>query len=109
MLLLLHPFCKFLLPVFVFCFPCRGICMMRKALGSPEDLHKLPSLLGRIFRIAMYGKDDFDYSVLYKSTASEKNGAWKVCRDGMGMHSGPEKDVSTVDDGSTRQQYVTKH
>ena len=80
--------------------------MMRKALGSPDDLNKLPSLLGRIFRIAMYGKDSFDYTALYRATVAEKNAAWKVCRDGMGMHSGPDRDTSTVDDGSSRQQYV---
>ena len=43
---------------------CRGICMLRKNLNSPSDLSKMPSLLGRIFRIAMYGRDDFDYAAL---------------------------------------------
>jgi hypothetical protein len=85
---------------------CRGICMMRKSLGSPQDLDKLPSLLGRIFRIALYGRDSFDYTTPYGASEETKLAAWKSCRDAMGMHSVPERDVSTVEDGSTRQQYV---
>lgn len=80
--------------------------MMRKSLGSPADLDKLPSLLGRIFRIALYGRDNFDYQSLVAATPDTKLAAWKSCRDAMGMHSVPERDVSTPEDGSTRQQYI---
>lgn len=80
--------------------------MMRKALGGPADLARMPSLLGRIFRIALYGKDSFDYSALYSASVEAKNAAWKTCRDGLGMHAVPDKDVSNVDSGSSRQQYV---
>ena len=80
--------------------------MMRKALGGPADLQRMPSLLGRIFRIALYGRDTFDYQPLYSATVEAKNAAWKSCRDGLGMHAVPEKDMSSVDSGSSRQQYV---
>ena len=38
--------------------------MMRKNLNDPSDLNKMPSFLGRVFRIALYGTDDFDYSAI---------------------------------------------
>lgn len=80
--------------------------MMRKALGGPADLARMPSLLGRIFRIALFGKDEFDYRPLYAASVEAKNAAWKSCRDGLGMHAVPDRDVSSVDSGSSRQQYV---
>ena len=82
--------------------------MMRKNLGSPEDLNKLPSLLGRIFRIALYGYDDFDYASLFHADANTKLSAWKACKEGMGMYAVPERDESSIDDGSSRQQFVPK-
>lgn len=73
--------------------------MMRKNLGRPEDLANLPSLLGRIFRIALYGGDSFDYELLAGASAADKLAAWKRCRDSMGMH-------ATYDpDDKSRQQY----
>lgn len=80
--------------------------MMRKAMAGPSDLQRMPSLLGRIFRIALYGKDTFDYQQLISASLEAKNAAWKACRDRLGMHAVPDKDVSNVDSGSSRQQYV---
>lgn len=74
--------------------------MLRKALGSPEDLNKMPSLLGRIFRIALYGYDTFDYSPFINGDSSMKQAAWKSCKDHLGMHFTPD-----IDD-KTRQQYT---
>lgn len=82
--------------------------MMRKSLGSPDDLNRLPSLLGRIYRIALYGRDTYDYSHLISATTEERNQAWQQCREAMGMYSVPERDTSDVDHGSSRQQYVQK-
>jgi len=42
----------------------RGICMLRKNLNDPEDLKKMPSLLGRVFRLALWGRDDYPYTAL---------------------------------------------
>jgi hypothetical protein len=82
--------------------------MMRKSLGSPDDLQRLPSLLGRIFRIALFGRDLFDYEALVAAPAESKLQAWKTCRENMGMYSVPERDSSELDSASTRQQYVQK-
>lgn len=77
----------------------RGICMMRKTLNSPQDLEVMPSLLGRVLRIALYGHDSFDYEPLLRAPEEEKLSAWKKCRDAMGMH-------ATYDaDDKSRQQY----
>ncbi len=82
--------------------------MMRKSLGSPDDLQRLPSLLGRILRIALYGWDNYDYEGLIAASAEAKLQAWKSCKEGMGMYSVPERDGSELDSASTRQQYVQK-
>eukprot|EP01036_Dinobryon_divergens_P030196 gene30195-39399_t len=65
---------------------------MRKNLNSPSDLNKMPSLLGRIFRIAMYGRDDFDYASLASASNDEKLSSWKTCRNHLGMHATPDID-----------------
>ncbi len=77
--------------------------MMRKHLGSPDDLQKMPSLLGRIFRIALYGRDDFNYAQFFSGVATDetRNAAWKTCRDHLGMHSTPDPD------DKNRQQYTS--
>jgi len=67
----------------------RGVNMMRKSLGSPDDLKYLPSLLGSIFRQAYFGVDSFDYAAVSANT-EEQTKAWKSCRDHMGMHSSPD-------------------
>ena len=73
--------------------------MLRKSLGGPQDLDKMPSILGRIFRIALYGVDDYDYTSLVTATDEVKLTAWKKCRDSFGMH-------ATYDfDDTSRQQY----
>jgi hypothetical protein len=73
--------------------------MLRKNLGGPQDLENMPSFLGRIFRIAMYGVDNFDYLQLVKATDDAKLDAWKKCRNAFGMH-------ATYDfDDTSRQQY----
>lgn len=77
--------------------------MMRKYLSSPEDLEKMPSLLGRIFRIAIWGKDNYDYSRYYSMSNEEKSAVWDTCRNTLGMHATPD-----VDDKS-RQQYTELH
>jgi len=82
------------------CSACRGICMMRKNLSDERDLSIMPSLLGRIFRIAVFGYDDFDYESVVKSDSKQKKTAWKACRDLLGMHSTPDKD------DRSRQQYT---
>jgi hypothetical protein len=74
--------------------------MMRKTVHSPEVLQHMPSLLGSYFRIAMYGRDDFDYSTLLTGSDETKLNAWQNCRVAMGMHSHPDPN------DSTRQQYV---
>ncbi len=68
---------------------CRGYCDIQHLLKSPEDLQMMPSLLGRIFRIALYGRDDFNYQqYLEQSAAGDavRNTAWKTCRDHLSMH-----------------------
>ncbi len=80
--------------------------MMRKHLSSPEDLKKMPSLLGRIFRIALYGHDDFNYQHYLEQSAAGnevRNKAWKTCRDHLGMHVTPDPD------DKSRQQYTAVH
>ena len=83
---------------------------MRKNLGSPADLNKLPSYLGHVFRSALNdGVDSFDYQSLHTVGAGEQQEAvklrmekaWAECRDAMGMHMPP--DLSSTD----RQQYVS--
>lgn len=74
--------------------------MLRKHLSGPEDLNKLPSLLGRIFRIALYGHDSFDYTPYVTGSNEAKQSAWKACKDHLGMH-------LTIDpDDKSRQQYT---
>jgi hypothetical protein len=87
--------------------------MMRKTLGSPMDLENLPSLLGRIFRIALYGKDDYNYAQWTDehsgSSVEQKNAAWKRCRDSLGMYYAPEAENPeevAAGIGATRQQFV---
>mmetsp|Transcript_1484 Transcript_1484/g.2442 ORF Transcript_1484/g.2442 Transcript_1484/m.2442 type:complete len:437 (+) Transcript_1484:26-1336(+) len=85
----------------------RGHCMMRKALAHPDHLANMPSLLGRIFRIALYGKDAFDYSTYYNAEVSVKDTAWKTCRDSLGMHTTPDTSLD-LSLPTHRQQY-TEH
>ena len=71
-----------------------GICMIHKNLRGPEDLQKLPSLLDSIFRVALFGKDSFDYAGLlnHPTKQQRQNGttdlklhAWNGCRAHLGM------------------------
>jgi Glycosyltransferase sugar-binding region containing DXD motif len=79
----------------------RGLCMMRKTLSSPADLQKMPSLLGRVFRTAALGSDEFDYSALVRASDAVKDESWAACRSMLGMHS-PPPDPSDA----SRQQYL---
>ena len=79
----------------------RGLCFMRKTLGGPADLAKMPSLLGSVFRQAISGGEDaFDYSALERADDAAKEEAWASCRNQLGMHTPPD-----LGDRS-RQQYV---
>lgn len=78
----------------------RGICMLRKNLNSAQDLDNLPSYLGSIFRLALHGRDDFDYKALIAAPKEAKRASWKRCRDAMGMHATPDPD------DKARQQYT---
>lgn len=51
------------------CIAFRGICFMRKQLNGPDDLLTMPSLLGRLFRLASNGTDTFEYDLLAKPGA----------------------------------------
>lgn len=84
---------------------CRGICMMRKSLGGPEDLSVMPSYLGHLFRVVYYGYDDFDYDALLQNLRdhTEREAVYKKCRDHMGMHMVPDADNDRIH----RQQYST--
>ncbi len=88
-------------------YPYRGICMMRKHLGTPEDLDVMPSYLGHIFRLSYYGSDNFDYGKYLKSgsTDEERDASWKKCRDHMGMYMTPDPDYER----EHRQQYTRHH
>ena len=80
--------------------------MMRKQLGSPEDLDVMPSYLGRVFRLAYYGYDSFDYAKwIDVATDEERDSAWNKCRSQLGMHSVPDEDY----DREHRQQFTTHH
>jgi hypothetical protein len=87
--------------------------MMRKQLGSPEDLDKLPSYLGHIFRLSYYGYDSFNYeqhiNAVSGSTEVEKDlerdRVWKKCRDEMGMYGIPDRNYEL----QHRQQYSRHH
>jgi len=81
----------------------RGLCMMRKTLGGPADLSKLPSLLGSVFRTAISGADTFDYEALATASDGVKEESWTACRNLLGMHT-PFPDVG--DKSSSRQQYM---
>jgi hypothetical protein len=74
--------------------------MMRRTVDSPESLQHLPSLLGSYFRVALYGRDDFNYEALLTASDEAKLNAWNTCRSNMGIHSIPD----TTD--AARQQYV---
>jgi hypothetical protein len=92
--------------------------MLRKNLG-PDDLDRMPSFLGRIFRVALQdGVDTFDYTNIYelydnaaKNREAELKAAlehWSQCRDMLGMHT----PLDTVESRrqkkhpAERQQYV---
>ena len=75
--------------------------MLRKALSDPKDLERMPSLLGRIFRIALTGKDTFDYARNLEASTDQKNVAFKACRDHFGMYLTPDPDATD------RQQYTS--
>ena len=68
-----------------------GLCMIYKNLRGPEDLQMLPSLLGSIFRMAIFGKDSYDYAGLLNTAKHGKNHtdlklqAWYDCRAHLGM------------------------
>ena len=84
----------------------RGVSMMRKALTSIDDLAKMPSLLGSVFRTgncsfplslrlknvlilycvvaAVFGKDSFDYISLLAAGPEKLLQAWSDCRAFMG-------------------------
>lgn len=91
---------------------CRGICMMRKNLGGPEDLYTAlgPSFLGHVFRMAYYGYDDYyaKYAIeqspakkpVQQWTREEYLQSFQTCRNRMGMHMTPDKD------DRSRQQYT---
>jgi hypothetical protein len=79
----------------------RGLCMLRKQLGNPNDLQHLPSFLGHIFRIAYYGIDHYDYTnSTLLSSSEEKLQMWQKCRNLLGMYNVPDKD------DKSRQQYT---
>jgi hypothetical protein len=90
----------------------RGICMMRKNLGGPEDLYTAlgPSFIGHLFRLAYFGYDDY-YAVYAKTqspykkpvnewTREEYLQQFQTCRSRMGMHMTPDRD------DPSRQQYT---
>ncbi len=84
--------------------------MMRDTLKSPEDLQKMPSLLGRIFRIALYGHDDFNYQqYLKRSIAGHevRNSAWATCTKLLGLHQALQVPASSPD--LTKNQIVQPH
>lgn len=99
----------------------RGLCMMRKNLRGPEDLHQMPSLLGSIFRVAVYGEDSFDYIALLGGKAAQDTVAssgslfsdlsdrkvqvWNACRAHLGMGVTPE-DRGPYLTPDSRQQYM---
>ncbi len=80
--------------------------MMRKSLGSPDDLSVMPSYLGHLFRLVYFGYDNFDYDAYLSNSEdhSMRDAAWKKCRDHMGMHMTPDADNDRIQ----RQQY-SKH
>ena len=78
----------------------RGICMLRKNLRGPEDVAKMPSYLGSLFRTALFGEDKFDYASLITGSVETKQANWKLCRDSLGMHATPDPD------SKERQQYT---
>lgn len=73
----------------------RGICMLRKNLRNAEDLKKLPSYLGSLFRTAVHGEDSFDYAAAASATKAQKQASWKECRNFLGMHTTPDPDDKT--------------
>lgn len=87
------------------CYFYRGLSMIKKNLKGPQDLQKMPSLLGSIFRTGMYGKDMYNYNIIFDSSSansmnmknmnsSEANlvkiNLWNKCRSHFGMGSNPE-------------------
>lgn len=80
----------------------RGLSMLRKHLNSPADLEKMPSFLGHVFRLAYYGKDDFDYTALKDGSDALRLDKYKTCREFLGMYTPPEE-VSKLP--HERQQY----
>lgn len=80
--------------------------MMRKQLGSPEDLERMPSYLGHVFRLTYYGHDSFDYAKLINAASDgERDASWQKCREQLGMHMVPDPDY----DALHRQQYTKHH
>lgn len=74
---------------------------MRKNLNDPKQLGELfPSYLGRLFRVAMYQIDHFDYRSLHQASNAYRLKVWQTCRHAMGMHYAPEGDQ-----GIGRHQY----
>jgi hypothetical protein len=69
--------------------------MLRKNLRNAEDLAKLPSYLGSLFRTAALGVDSFDYAAAASGTRAQKAAGWKECRAFLGMHATPDPDDRT--------------
>ncbi|RYH30465.1 hypothetical protein EON65_05100 [archaeon] len=69
----------------------RGTSMLRRQLNSPDELAKMPSYLGHIFRLAYYGQDDFDYEALHAASEAERLAAYTKCREFLGMHTPPDQ------------------
>ena len=74
---------------------------MRKNLNDLQQIRQtLPSLLGHIFRQAVFHEDRFNYDSLLLADNKVRLSAWQDCRTAMGMHYSPEKD-----EGIGRHQY----
>lgn len=83
--------------------------MMRKSLGGPQDLEKMPSFLGHLFRLAFFGVDSFDYDHMLKAKEdSVRVQAYQACRNHLGMYM-PQEGYGRLSNSavppSERQQY----
>ncbi len=92
----------------------RGVAMLRKYLGGPQDLEKMPSYLGALWRRAIgNGIDKFDHDGIER-LFSEKNTVkaletWTECRNILGMNTPVTESNFLRNQPHDRQQYVTRN
>ena len=101
----------------------KGLSMLRKHI-APEHVDMMPSFLGRAFRMAVHGKDTFDYApfeAAYAKTQAQGAGvedsqaqvalaAWDMCRSMLGMGQALESRRPKEDHirkPTERQQFVS--